>query len=192
MKNNSYLLIQLNDIEGVKKFIADGGDVNMQDKNGWTALMFRSWYIFSPMNFKIVKILIKAGAKLDIQDKSGDTALMIASLFNNHKIAEILIDAGADKDIKNNEGETALDYAKERNHTKIIELLTEVKKPKVIKPTSKVIHTITTEKQGDLITTVFFEDGSVWRYIEQKEKPKEVKAIELTSKVVQINKQLTN
>ena len=71
----------------------------------------------------------------------------------------------------------------------------EKEKPKEVKAielTSKVIHTITTEKQGDLITTVFFEDGSVWRYIEQKEKPKEVKAIELTSKVVQINKQLTN
>ena len=37
MKNNSYLLIQLNDIEGVKKFIADGGDLNIQDEYGNTA-----------------------------------------------------------------------------------------------------------------------------------------------------------
>jgi ankyrin repeat protein len=165
MKNDIIELTEQNNIEGIKKFIADGGDINFQDKNGWTALMFRSWYIFSPMNFKIVKILIKAGAKLDIQDKSGDTALMIASLFNNHKIAEILIDAGADEDIKNNEGETALDYAKERNYTEIIELLT---RSKAIIPTSKVIQITTTEKLNDVITTALCQDGSIWKYYNQK------------------------
>jgi ankyrin repeat protein len=128
---DSLLLILLNDIEGVKKLIAEGEDINFQGQFDKTALMFASFY----NKPEIVKLLIEAGAKLDAQDQWGDTAL---------------------------------DYAKEGNNTEIIELLTETKKEKVISPTSKVIQITTTENLSNFITTALCEDGSVWRYADEK------------------------
>ncbi len=131
MKDKSYLLILLNDIEGLRKLIADGEDINMQN-------------LF------------------------GRTALMNASFENKPEIVKLLVEAGADLNLKDRWGGTALDYAKERNHTEIIELITEIKKPKVIKPTSTVIQINTTENLSNLITTALCEDGSVWRYANEK------------------------
>jgi ankyrin repeat protein len=96
MKNNSYLLIQLNDIEGIKKFIADGEDINMQDQFGKTALMFASFY----NKPEIVKLLVEAGANLDIQDQWGRTALDCAKEGNNKEIIELLTEAKKPKEGK--------------------------------------------------------------------------------------------
>jgi len=38
MKNNIIELIRQHDIEGVKKFIAEGGDINIQNNESYTAL----------------------------------------------------------------------------------------------------------------------------------------------------------
>ena len=96
MKINITDLIIQNDIEGIRKFIADGGDINMQDLRGGTALMFAS-ALNSP---EIVKTLIKGGAKLDIQDRRGDTALDVAKIRNLTEIIEILTEAKKPKEGK--------------------------------------------------------------------------------------------
>ena len=105
--NNLNKLTLQNNIEGVKKFIAEGGDVNIRDENGKTALMEASW-LNRP---EIAKTLIKAGADVDLQNKEGWTALMEARY--HPEIVELLIKAGADENIQNNEGKTALYYAKQ-------------------------------------------------------------------------------
>ena len=85
MQNNIIKLTKNNDIEGVKKLIEEGADINLQTKSeGWTALIIASkrGYI------EIVKLLIDKGAKLDIQTKYGWTALKVASFYNRIDIAK--------------------------------------------------------------------------------------------------------
>jgi len=96
MKNNLIELIIHNDIEGVKKFIAEGGDLNFQDKFGKTALMFASFH----NKPEIVKLLVEAGAKLDVQDQWGETALDYAKEGNNKEIIELLTEAKKPKEGK--------------------------------------------------------------------------------------------
>lgn len=91
MKNDIIELTRKNDIKGVKKFIDEGGDVNLQDKMGWTALMFASYWNHPA----IVKLLIDAGAKLDLQNEKDETALFISIDTNNFDVAEILLKSGA-------------------------------------------------------------------------------------------------
>jgi len=86
MTTNLIELTKKNDIQGVKKFISQGGDINMQDKHGFTALFTATFYNFQA----IVKILIKAGAKLDLQNNDGKTALDIAKEWDYQEIIELL------------------------------------------------------------------------------------------------------
>lgn len=50
-------------------------DINIQDENGFTALMWSSFY----NDIGTVKYLLNKGAKVDIRDKDGNTALTWAS-----------------------------------------------------------------------------------------------------------------
>jgi ankyrin repeat protein len=99
-----------------------GADVNYQDENGYTALMYS---IFED-NIVMLKTLIKNGADVNYEDYCGRTALMMAiSSVNYHKKSMIkrLIQAGSDVNHKNDDGETAMDIAKLMKDKDIIELL---------------------------------------------------------------------
>ena len=85
MKNNLIELTGNNDIEGVKKFIADGGDINMQDEYGATALFYVSWF----NHLEIAELLIKAGAEVSLK------ALDIAIKCDRFEIVIALIEAEA-------------------------------------------------------------------------------------------------
>ena len=63
------------DLKRVKDLIAAGADVNLQDKNGITALIWAN--VLGHLD--VVKILIEAKANVDHQDKYGRTALIFAS-----------------------------------------------------------------------------------------------------------------
>lgn len=91
MKNDIIELTRKNDIKGVKKFIAEGGDINFQNEWGYTALMIASYWNHPA----IVKLLIDAGAKLDLQNEKGETALFISIMDMKIDIAEILLKSGA-------------------------------------------------------------------------------------------------
>jgi ankyrin repeat protein len=71
-------LATYNNIEGVKKFIADGGDVNFQNKWGDTALI----YAIYKSNFEIAVLLIDAGADKDLKNHKGEVALDYAKKEN--------------------------------------------------------------------------------------------------------------
>ena len=122
MKNNIIELTRKNDIEGVKKFIADGGDLNIQDEYGNTALFYVSgWWA----SLKIAKLLIDNGADLNIQNQMNETALMYASDNNEWEMTKLLIDNKAKLDIQDDQERTALMFASKNNNFKSVELLVE-------------------------------------------------------------------
>ena len=86
MENNIIELIRKGDIEGLRKAIEEGADINIQDEYGSTILMIVSYY----NRVEIVKLLIEKKAKLDIQDKYGKTALDYAKEKGNQEIVELL------------------------------------------------------------------------------------------------------
>ena len=77
---------QKNDIESVKEYIAIGGNINIQDEYGNTALILASHYGHT----EVAKLLIEVGAKLDIQNKDGYTALICASKNGYTEIVKLL------------------------------------------------------------------------------------------------------
>jgi len=95
-----------NNLPIVQALIAAGADVNKQDNNGFTALIYTSannQYLIVNENITeqlgIVQTLIAAGADVNKQTEHGDTALLAATNIN---IVEALIAAGADVNKQDN------------------------------------------------------------------------------------------
>jgi ankyrin repeat protein len=86
MTLNLIELTLTNKINEIKKFIADGGDVNFRDEWGLTALITAT-FCNDPA---IVNILLKAGANKDIKNNDGKTALDIAKEYDYQEIIELL------------------------------------------------------------------------------------------------------
>jgi hypothetical protein len=86
-------------------------DLEVQDRMGWTALMYAMGGM-SP-NPSIVQILLKHNAQLNYQDAHGYTPLMRAIQGGNVDIIPLAIFYGADITVKNtrDHDHTALDYA---------------------------------------------------------------------------------
>ena len=100
------------DIEAVKEFLDQGGNMNLQDEPGMTPLHHAVNSNWKGKNFEIVKLLIERGADAKAIDDTHHTPLHLAS---NKETAELLIDSGADVNAKTQRtGETPL-YAAARN-----------------------------------------------------------------------------
>ena len=78
-------------------------DVNEQDENGNTALMYAVKY----NNLSVVEALIKEGADVNVRNETGNTPLMYAAEYENSEAFDILIKAGADVNVRNKAGKTA-------------------------------------------------------------------------------------
>lgn len=78
----------------VKSLLKSNAKLNLQDKDGWTALMYAVRY---QNNIEVVKSLVESGADPKISNKYGATALQIASAYsNNPEIIKYLIDCAPD------------------------------------------------------------------------------------------------
>ena len=64
--------VKHNDLVSVEQLIKQGVNINIQDRDDSTALMWAA----HNFNIEMVELLIKAGADLDIQNNEGYTALM--------------------------------------------------------------------------------------------------------------------
>jgi len=96
--------IEKGDISRIEKLIAKGKDINAQDENGRTPLMFATLVGRS----RIVEQLIDAGADLTYKNKEGSTALIVAASKGHAEVLQVLIKAGASLNAQNNIGRTAL------------------------------------------------------------------------------------
>jgi ankyrin repeat protein len=104
----------------VQSVVAAGADVNANDENNRTPLMFAS----EDGRLDLVRILLDAKAGLDARDlKSGQTPLMAAALGGHDAVVTALLEAGADRTAKDNDGETAQRLAEQSQHPNTAELL---------------------------------------------------------------------
>lgn len=65
----------------ISALLKSGANVNLQDKDGWTALMYAVRYQES---LTCVDLLLQAKADVKIKNNYGSSALMIASCYNNN------------------------------------------------------------------------------------------------------------
>ena len=107
-------LLSAKTLEETQDAINHHADVNVQDKDGKTALMYAS-------DYSQMKFLLDHGADVNIQDKDGKTALMYESASDqggysmmcprNYSQMQSLLDHGADVNAQDKDGKTALMYA---------------------------------------------------------------------------------
>jgi len=94
------------DIEAVKKFLDQGGNVNLQDEPGMTPLHHAVNDDWKGSHLKMIELLIDRGANVNAIDDTHHTPLHLAS---SKEIARLLIDAGADVNARTKRtGETSL------------------------------------------------------------------------------------
>lgn len=97
--------------------ISRGGDVNLQDRDGWTALHFAA----DGGHEKVVELLANRDANLDAQAATnGWTALHIAAFYDRRVLANVLLDCGASVGVKSTDGKTALALANERGSNRFL------------------------------------------------------------------------
>ncbi|MFB1080516.1 ankyrin repeat domain-containing protein [Jeotgalibacillus sp. JSM ZJ347] len=77
--------VKSNNPEWVRVF-AEADEVNWQNQQGWTALMFASDYGFT----ESVSMLLELGADTDIENDNGNTAADLAANYDNGEILSLL------------------------------------------------------------------------------------------------------
>lgn len=68
-------------LKEVEKFIHKDFDINMQDKNANTILLYAIKNLEFSKGYKIIKTLLKAGADVSIIGQGGKSALMLAKIY---------------------------------------------------------------------------------------------------------------
>lgn len=82
----------IGDHAAIKKGIATQGfDINVQNRDGYTALMEAAHH----GHIDIVRTLVEAKAKVDVRNNRLDTALTEAAAIGHSEIVQILLAAGA-------------------------------------------------------------------------------------------------
>ena len=78
-------------LAGIKEALAAGADINYQDEDGRTALMWAS----CEERTELVKFLVSAGADVNLRDYYGNTALVDAIKTENMTLVKFLESSGA-------------------------------------------------------------------------------------------------
>lgn len=136
------------DVQGIKKAINEGANVNAQDDEGFTSLnraaklsYFHLVLYFMDLgadvnipnnekitplhygveynNVKIVKLLLANDANIDARDGIDECPLHWAGWTGNYKSAKLLLRHGANPYAKNNSGVTPIDLTIRQEHKKL-------------------------------------------------------------------------
>lgn len=108
------------DLTAVKKFVAEGANVNDADGLGRTPVIEAAW----GGHADVVKYLVEKGANINAADNSGYTALMRAAEGGHLPVLTYLIHKGALVNARGKvRGTTPLMLAAEQGHIKVLELL---------------------------------------------------------------------
>lgn len=120
--NLSPLIIAVRDnyVNKVKILLKNNANLNYQDNNGWSALMWASRY---DGNENIFKILLKFNPNLNVQDDNGWSPLMLSSSDGLTNIAELIVKTNANVNLEDEYGRTAFILASEYRYFNIAKLL---------------------------------------------------------------------
>jgi ankyrin repeat protein len=145
-------LAERGDWSALNTVVAEGGDVNVAQIDGMTALHWAVWqdetnvvqtllesgasavatnrYDVSPLsiacengNGEIVAMLLKAGADANATLAGGETALITAARTGKIEAVRALIAHGAEIDAKQRKAQTALHWAAHEGHADVVQLL---------------------------------------------------------------------
>lgn len=104
----------------VSMMLEKGTDVNQQDDDNRTALMYAAFN----GHIEIMKMLMEKGADLNLCDNYGRTALMMASSGTNPSAVKLLLDNQADPNLVDKEEHfTALMYAAAEGQLEVVKIL---------------------------------------------------------------------
>ncbi len=103
----------------VKLFLDAGMNPNVQDSDGWTALLKAE----DNNHLETVKVLLANGADEKLKTKFGFTFLMAAAARGDTERVKALLAKGAEINAKNNKGYTALMEAVEKGRTETVKFL---------------------------------------------------------------------
>ena len=130
-KCTSLILAVMGNREDRLKFLlAQGANPDVQDYEGWTALMHASRQKDDMFKILLAPPESSSGADPNIQNREGETVLIYASMKNRINIVKILLAPSessstipVDPNIQDNKGCTALRYALKYRHNEIVRLL---------------------------------------------------------------------
>ncbi|XP_073228584.1 ankyrin repeat domain-containing protein 16-like [Porites lutea] len=109
-------------INAVTSLVKCGANVDLQDKDGQTALHHA---MQSPQASicEVLSCLIKDGADVNAHTFHNETPLMLASRDGHVNVVTFLIKHGADVDLQDKDGDTALHYAASSSLPEVVEML---------------------------------------------------------------------
>jgi ankyrin repeat protein len=105
--------------EALQLLIANRANVNNQDQDGATALIWAA----EAGKEKVVELLLQAGASTQLKTRKNIHALYIAAQNGHQSVARNLLDKGAEVDERGHSGFTALWPAVSNGHTEVARLL---------------------------------------------------------------------
>ncbi|ORY54137.1 ankyrin, partial [Neocallimastix californiae] len=103
----------------IKLLIAYGAELNSQDQNGKTSLIYLCGNKHYFNDAETVKFILDNGADPRIQDHGGKSPLIWASQNKKDKVVEVLIQKGAEVNAQDQFNKTALFYASRRQYHEI-------------------------------------------------------------------------
>lgn len=97
------------DIQIIELLLEHGADINLQDKDGDTALFLCCMNWQSPL----AEFLLRAGANPNVPNRAGDTALHAAVFRGTDDLVRMLLAHGADVNVPNRQHKTPYDISKD-------------------------------------------------------------------------------
>ncbi len=116
-------LVKKNDIEGVKKALEAGKNVDTRDKANRSLLLIATVNGLEGM----AKLLVAGGADVNLQDDRQDSPFLYAGASGQTGLVRLFLENGARFDIFNRYNGTALIPACERGHIETVRLLVGTK-----------------------------------------------------------------
>ncbi|XP_022758111.1 ankyrin repeat domain-containing protein 50-like [Durio zibethinus] len=110
---------RIDDVNGMKRCLVEGANVNCKDQNGWTPLHRAAF----KGRIESVKVLLNHGAQVNLVDHNGYTPLHCAVEAGHVEVALLLIAYGAKANVKRLKGLVPLNSDCFKNHLSLVQPL---------------------------------------------------------------------
>lgn len=122
-ENNIIELVKQNNIDGVKKALNAGANVNTRDANNRSLLLLAT----ISRHTEMATLLTEKGADVNLQDNIHDSPFLYAGASGQTELVKLFLANGARFDVFNRYNGSALIPACERGHVETVRLLANTK-----------------------------------------------------------------